>query len=238
MMANRRIIIDNGHGGRDPGACGFGLQEKDITLNLAQKIMRQLAQYPVEIILTRASNYTVSLEERVKMANQENAALFLSIHINAGGGTGFESYIHPAASVKTVNYQAKIHAAIMAFLRGEGVVDRGMKRKNFYVLRETKMPAVLCENLFIDNEKDVGLLKSETFLSDLAGAYVNGIVNALELEKYADTDNILPWAKNTVEKAVSIGLVANPELLNESEQKVLCWLDRLGLLERKVVAGE
>jgi len=233
MMASCRVVIDSGHGGRDPGACGFGLQEKDLTLNIAQKIMRQLAQYPVEVTLTRASDYTVSLEERIKMANQENAVLFLSIHINAEGGTGFESYIHPAARVTTITYQTKIHAAVIAFLRGEGVVDRGMKRKNFYVLRKTKMPAVLCENLFIDNEKDIGLLKSETFLNDLAGAYVNGIVKALELERYADTDNILSWAKNSINKAVSVGLVANPELLNESEQKVLVWFDRLGLLERR-----
>jgi N-acetylmuramoyl-L-alanine amidase len=191
MTPVARIVLDAGHGGKDPGAVAINLQEKELNLKITQKILKHFCHYPVEFILTRASDYTVSLEERCIIANQEKADLFLSLHVNAGGGTGFESFIHPHAFVTTRNYQTKIHTAVMNFLRGEGVRDRGMKRADFQVLRETKMPAVLLECLFIDNEQDAALLKSETFLNDLAGAIVQGIVRALELDKESSADEEL-----------------------------------------------
>lgn len=233
-----KIVIDPGHGGIDPGASGYGLKEKDITLKLAQEIMRHFLSYDdTEIVLTRASNVLVTLDQRCLIANQAQADMFLSIHVNAGHGTGFESYIHPGATIQTREYQAKIHAAVMAYLRGEGLRDRGMKEANFQVLRETKMPAVLLENLFIDNEKDTGLLKSEQFLNNLAGSIAQGVINALDLQKAgrSDKSNILPWAKDAVSKAIRIDLVNSPELLTVSEQKTLVWFDRLKLLEKKVI---
>ncbi|XOF34417.1 MAG: N-acetylmuramoyl-L-alanine amidase [Candidatus Electrothrix sp. YB6] len=80
----RRIVIDPGHGGKDPGATAFGLQEKDIVLNVAKKIRKILeTEYNYEVILTREGDTSLSLEERTAVANTKEADLFLSIHVNA-----------------------------------------------------------------------------------------------------------------------------------------------------------
>lgn len=185
MLENRHTVcLDPGHGGLDPGAVDNELREKDLTLVLAQKVAKFLGgQYQVEIALTRASDATVSLAERCQIANEKKADLFVSLHVNAGGGTGYESYVFPGATIGTHEKQRVIDRAVMAFLAGEGIPYRGAKRANFQVLRDTAMPAVLLECLFIDNPRDVGLLKSETFMRDLANAIAGGIANAMGLQK-------------------------------------------------------
>ena len=119
------------------------------------------------------------MQERAQFANDCNADLFLSIHVNAGGGTGFESYIYPGAKERTRKLRDIIHNAIIAL----PIRDRGKKEKNFCVLRETVMPAVLLECLFIDNEKDAALLIDEVFRDKLANEVAWGIAQALELEE-------------------------------------------------------
>ncbi len=80
----RRIVIDPGHGGKDPGAMAFSLKEKDITLAVAQKTAALLRdQYGLEVLLTRNTDRYLSLEERTAIANTKNADLFVSIHVNA-----------------------------------------------------------------------------------------------------------------------------------------------------------
>ncbi|MCI5131858.1 MAG: N-acetylmuramoyl-L-alanine amidase, partial [Candidatus Electrothrix sp. EH2] len=80
----RRIVIDPGHGGKDPGAVGFGLKEKDIVLNVAKKIRKILEKKNgYEVILTREGDVSLSLEERTAIANTKEADLFLSVHVNA-----------------------------------------------------------------------------------------------------------------------------------------------------------
>jgi N-acetylmuramoyl-L-alanine amidase len=80
----RRIVIDPGHGGKDPGAVGFGLKEKDIVLNVAKKIKKILEEKNgYEVLLTRDDDISLSLEERTAIANTKEADLFLSIHVNA-----------------------------------------------------------------------------------------------------------------------------------------------------------
>ena len=181
-----KIMLDPGHGGHDPGAVANGLREKDLTLDIAQRIRRILeAEYTgVEVRLTRETDTYLDLSERAKLANAWGADFFLSIHINAGGGTGWESYRYTSASAKTVAYQDAIHAEVMRAI-GAGVKDRGKKAANFAVLRETKMPALLTENMFIDNQKDVTLLRDPEFLEKLARGYVVGLEKALGLKKKA-----------------------------------------------------
>src|SRR5690606_33324558 len=101
------LMLDPGHGGHDPGAVAHGLREKDLTLDIAQRIRHMLeAEYEgVEVRLTRESDTDVSLSQRARMANQWGADFFLSIHVNAGGGTGWESYRFPSVPARTVTYQ-------------------------------------------------------------------------------------------------------------------------------------
>jgi N-acetylmuramoyl-L-alanine amidase len=178
-----RIVLDAGHGGNDPGAVANGLKEKDLTLTIVKHIGRMLGEYEnAEVFYTRTDDRYLSLEERAAIANKLKADLLISVHINAGGGTGFESYIYNGnVSAKTITYQNVIHAEIMKAIGN--VKDRGKKRANYAVLRLTNMPAILTENLFIDNANDAAKLKSEQFLLQIAHGHVQGIAKAFRLKK-------------------------------------------------------
>jgi N-acetylmuramoyl-L-alanine amidase len=177
-----KIHLDAGHGGKDPGAVGFELKEKDITLAIVKKIGKLLDQYKdVKVYYTRKDDRFLELSERAALANKADVDFFLSVHINAGGGTGFETFISSNASDKSVAYQNMIHPAIHQQL-GK-VKDRGKKRANYAVLRKTNMPAILTEVLFIDNPNDNKLLKEDDYLDKVAQGHVNGLVKAFGLKK-------------------------------------------------------
>ncbi|SEM90761.1 N-acetylmuramoyl-L-alanine amidase [Lihuaxuella thermophila] len=179
-----KIVIDPGHGGSDSGAVNGSYQEKNFTLAIGLKVRDYLAnRYQATLLMTRTTDQTVSLQERAALANSNNADYFCSIHINAGGGSGWESYIYDGpVSSQTVQWRDIIHNTVMGVIGPKyGVRDRGKKRANFYVLRETNMPAVLLENLFIDNANDLNLLRNSTFINDLSSAIGEGIAKALSL---------------------------------------------------------
>ncbi|WP_029761895.1 N-acetylmuramoyl-L-alanine amidase family protein, partial [Geobacillus thermodenitrificans] len=102
-----KFVIDWGHGGSDPGAVGNGLREKDLTMKIGKMIGDMLGEYEgVQVIYTRTDDRYLSLEERAEIANKAGADFFLSVHINAGGGTGFESYVYNGnVSQATIAYQ-------------------------------------------------------------------------------------------------------------------------------------
>jgi len=171
------------NGGSDPGACGNGLKEKDITLKLGQLVAVELKNYQVDVVMARDKDNDVTLIKRVQIANERKADLFLSLHVNAGGGTGFESYIDVGAAETTVGYQRIIHEAIKLYI--SPTPDRGKKvalNPRFYVLRYTHMPAVLLEILFIDHPEDAKYLGELQFLHDLAKAIAAGVIQALKIE--------------------------------------------------------
>jgi N-acetylmuramoyl-L-alanine amidase len=178
-----KIFIDPGHGGRDPGAVANGMQEKELALQIGLR-MRDilLNEYDgVQVRMSRDRDVFVSLEDRARMANNWGADYFVSIHHNAGGGTGFESFIHTSQASRTVALRNVVHDEIMRML--SGVRDRGKKAANFAVLRLTRMPAVLTENLFVDNANDARLLRDSAFLDRIARGHVNGLAKAFGLKK-------------------------------------------------------
>ncbi|KYQ88006.1 MULTISPECIES: N-acetylmuramoyl-L-alanine amidase [Thermoactinomyces] len=180
------VVIDPGHGGKDPGAIGFKINEKDVVLNLAKKLNDHLGQYEKAVVsLTRWDDRFLELSERAKFANDRNADLFISLHNNAASASahGFESFIYVNASTTTARYQTILHEQVMNYLAQVGIHDRGKKRANYAVLRETKMPAILLENLFITNEKENKLLKDDAFLDNLAAAIAVGIAKIFGLKK-------------------------------------------------------
>src|SRR5690625_4573912 len=143
-----KIYIDPGHGGNDPGAVGNGLREKDLTLDIAKRIRTYLNNnYSGHTIrMSRTTDKTMSLKQRTDDANRWGADYFLSVHINAGGGTGYEDYIYNqlANSSKTAKLRDTIHAEIVKAIGS--VENRGKKKANFHVLRESKMSAMLSED--------------------------------------------------------------------------------------------
>lgn len=133
--------------------------------------------------MSRSDDSFPSLSARTDEANSWGADLFLSLHINAGGGTGFESYIHTNTGGKTFEIQVAIHDEILEQIRGVGAQDRGRKRKSYHVLRETRMSSVLTENLFIDTKSDADKLKDSDFLERLARGHTNGLEKAFDLKR-------------------------------------------------------
>lgn len=179
-----KLYLDPGHGGTDPGATGNGLSEKDVTLDIALKIRSILVdQYEnVEVRMSRTGDSTKSLNQRTDEANAWGADFYLSIHINAGGGTGYEDYIYSGLSdsSRTAQYQDIIHAEVTKLNQ---LRDRGQKKANFHVLRESSMDALLSENGFIDNAQDAGLMKQASWRQNVAQGHANGIAKAFNLTR-------------------------------------------------------
>lgn len=177
------VKLDAGHGGHDSGATGNGLREKDITLKIAKRVGAILTNdyTGVKVSYTRTTDKYVSLSQRTKEANRENVDLFFSIHVNAGGGTGYEDYIYNGLKTNSPTDKARqtVHNEVKKVLAKYGIRNRGMKKANFHVLRETKMKAILVETLFIDNANDAKLLKNNNFLEDISQAYAAGLAKVL-----------------------------------------------------------
>ncbi|WP_405107102.1 N-acetylmuramoyl-L-alanine amidase [Micromonospora sp. NBC_01405] len=178
-----RVYIDPGHGGTDSGAVGNGLQEKNLTLAISLQVRDiLLANYSVDVRMSRTTDLTRSLAYRTDDANAWGANIFVSIHINSGGGTGFESYRYPSGGSGDLSLHNALHPRIISGMRSIGsVTDRGQKTANFHVLRESAMPAVLTENLFIDSVADTNLLKRADFITAVARAHAQGIAAYLGL---------------------------------------------------------
>ncbi len=179
-----KVAGDAGHGGSDPGACANGIQEKSINLVIMTRALDTLEKdyQDVQTLNIRNGDQTMSLKQRTDKANAWGADFYISVHNNAGGGTGMETYRLPGAYASTVKKQSIIHNEVMAYLKGFSVKDRGMKTANFHVLRETKMSAVLIECLFVDHPKDAALLKQTAVLNGIGDAIARGIAKAYGLK--------------------------------------------------------
>src|SRR5699024_10006948 len=143
----------------------------------------------------RTTDKYLSLTERANIANRNNVDLFVSVHINAGGGTGFESFIYNGkVSDATKKLQNTMHDAIMKQI---DVVDRGKKRANFAVVRQTRMPSILTENLFIDRKEDAAKLKDSKFIDKIAQGHADGIVSYFNLSNKGGTSKPIQKPKPT-----------------------------------------
>ncbi|MEG0372149.1 MAG: N-acetylmuramoyl-L-alanine amidase, partial [Clostridium sp.] len=172
MPGVRKVFIDPGHGGNDPGAIGNGLKENEVVLNIANKLGTLLTNSGISVKYSRRNNNYVELSERARQANEWGADLFVSIHANAFNGSayGTECYTHPTDSLATKQLSANVANIISSKL---GLYNRGHKEADFAVLRLTSMPAILVETAFIDNSRDANLLKQKE--SEFASAIYTAI---------------------------------------------------------------
>ncbi|ACK70230.1 N-acetylmuramoyl-L-alanine amidase [Gloeothece citriformis PCC 7424] len=175
------VVIDPGHGGKDPGAIGLGgLQEKDVILPISQEVSSILQQQGVQVMLTRNSDYFVTLQGRTAMANRAGADLFVSIHANAVGGgrtevNGLEVYYFNSRALAET-----IHRNIM---RSINMRDRGVRQARFYVLRTSRMPSSLVEVGFVTGSIDNANLRDPAFRSQMAQAIARGILEYIQRYK-------------------------------------------------------
>lgn len=172
------VVIDPGHGGRDPGATVGHLREKDINLAVAQRIHRALRLQGLPVSMTRLADRFVSLRERAD-AGVPPAQVLLSIHTDAAPhaqATGSTVFVSPNASPKALLFAGCIAAELAQLPIGA----RGIKPETFYLLHHTACPAVMVELGFLTHPEDRELLSCEEYQDRLAEAIARGVSEALQ----------------------------------------------------------
>ena len=176
------VVIDPGHGGKDPGAIGIGgLREKGVVMSISNQVARLLQQKGVQVRMTRSSDYFVSLPGRVQIANRAGADIFVSIHANSMGMSrpdvnGLETYYYSTGS----HLARTIHNTI---LRSVSIGDRRVRRARFYVLRKSAMPAVLVEVGYLTGRQDIVNLRSSRYHTQMARAIADGILQYIRQKR-------------------------------------------------------
>lgn|GEM_PF-355576 len=179
----RRVIIDPGHGGADPGAVRGRVYEKDINLDIAIRLRNLLVEAGAEVVMTRDDDISMELEERVEKANSSGADAFVSIHCNSvfdifPGGT--ETFYYNLAP-----YSQELGVLVHTYLlRSINLLDRKVKSRNLYVLRHTNIPAVLVEVAFLSNDYEFSRLQDTSFREKAAEGIFNGIEAYFRSEIY------------------------------------------------------
>jgi N-acetylmuramoyl-L-alanine amidase len=194
------VVLDPGHGGDDSGTPGRWGSEKNYTLDVALAARENLLRAGFKVQMTRATDKTVSLEERVAFANQFPNAVFISIHFNsARGGSGVESYAlapagvpsnaaseEHASSVETHwypgNSQDAANIALSAAVHGSilsrvSVFDRGVRHARFHVLRDISIPAMLVEAGFLNDQIDGPRVATRQYRARLGQAIAEAVTN-------------------------------------------------------------
>lgn len=173
------VVIDPGHGGKDPGAIGCnGVREKDVNLRIARRVTALLRQQGVEVRMTRNSDSFMELNDRAEVSNQVNARLFVSIHADSARNSAARGYtvFIPASRCAQSNPLA---SGILREFASTGMVNRGTRKADYRVLRLTKCPAVLVETGFLSNRLDARKLASDEYQLQCAVAISKGILEFL-----------------------------------------------------------
>lgn len=201
------IMLDSGHGGRDPGAVYNGRQEKDDTLRLALAVGEILQNHGITVEYTRTTDVYESPYEKAMEANNAGVDFFVSLHRNSfptdNVVSGVESLVYDLSGIKL-----QMAKNINEQLESIGFVNLGVKaRPNLIVLRRTKMPAVLVEVGFVNSNTDNQLFDDN--FNDIALAIASGILDTLEMNPTINSPNY----------RVQVGAFRNPtyanRLLNE-----------------------
>lgn len=185
-----RFVIEGGHayntaGKRLPDG---SMREWEFNNAVAVWVEKKLLEYQnvsVLFVSDKSGKEDVSLKERADKANAWGADAYVSIHANAfsakwNDANGIETYVYENPSAGSLELAEKVHSQLIL---ATGRKDRGVKREDFYVLRETNMPAILVECGFMTNQEEAVLLKSVEYREKVAQAIVNGLVLQYKLQK-------------------------------------------------------
>ncbi len=174
-------MIDPGHGGPDPGAIGIGgLREAEVVLDVSKRVKKLLTGKGVYVRMTRNNEVDLDLPPRVSIANRTDADIFVSIHANASRGkrrdiNGLETFYFRGWRGRLL--AKKIQKQILRV--SPGSPDRGVKQGRFYVIKNTRMPAVLVEIGFLTGRLDARRLEKSAHRKRIAFAIAKGILEYL-----------------------------------------------------------
>lgn len=178
------LLLDAGHGGKDPGTSGNGMQEKNLTLTIAQKIEQELQGSGIKVYMTRDSDVYPKNSTRAQTAN-DIADLMVSIHINSGPETanGTESLYQVHANDSSSRLTSKQLAEILqaSMISGTGNTNRGVKlRTDLLILNRTTVPSAIVEVVFITNTGDALKISNPAYQDQVAQAIADGIQEAVK----------------------------------------------------------
>src|SRR6266702_7051450 len=172
-VSSTTVVIDAGHGGYDRGGIpGQRVAEKEMTLDVAQRLKKALTANGYRVVMTRDSDVFVPLATRVAIANSYSNAIFVSIHFNSAnraGAGGIETYFYSRESLP-------LASAIHYFVAGGAPSsNRNVRRRGYYVLRKTSVPAVLVECGFLTNPTEAAYAQTASYRQKLAEEIAAGI---------------------------------------------------------------
>lgn len=187
----KKLVIDLGHGGSDPGAVGKNkTHEADVVLSIGKKLNELLKGYKLEVKFTRLTNKYLSLSERSNLANNFNSDYFLSIHVNSAKDKsvrGIEVWQYSKIDEKLNRFSSGLCEDISKIFN---VRNRGIKlSRDLSVLKNTKMPACLVEVDFISNIAAENDLKIENNIKAVASVIRDNLIELFELKK-VDSDRL------------------------------------------------
>ena len=176
VNAINTVVVDAGHGGHDRGgAPGQRVPEKPYTLDVALRLATTLRANGFRVLLTRDGDYFVGLRERCNLANAQPSAIFVSVHFNGAPRTaadGVETYYYSSQSAGLAN---AVHRRLLA---ATGLPDRHIRRRGFFVIRNTRPPAILVEPGFLSNAEDAARVSgSADYRQRIADAIARGIMD-------------------------------------------------------------
>lgn len=222
-----KVFIDPGHGGSDSGATGYGKNEKDINLEVSNKVKSILESRGIEVVMSRTTDVYLSLSERAELANNYGTDIFVSIHQNSASSltaAGIETYYHSnKAAHKPLSTEIQND-----LIRQTGAKNRGVKSANFGVLRMSNMTSSLVECGFISNVDEYYNLANSLYQDKLALGIANGIEKYLKTyinlgtgedegkeegttEEDKEQDNV---QEDIAPEVIATGVVYNTESLN------------------------
>ena len=192
------VIVDPGHGGKDPGAVSSIGHEKDFALKVAKLLQAQLKKRGFNVVLTRETDKSLTLTQRVEIANRYRNAVFISLHFNSGGrgrACGIETFTLSPVGVghygrgpkdsdfasKTGNNQDSANIALATavhstVVKGTARPDRGIRRARFSVLTGVRHPAILLEGGFLSHAHEARLIANSTYQNKLAFSIADAVV--------------------------------------------------------------
>jgi len=202
----KKLVIDLGHGGYDSGAVGKnGTKESDVVLNIGKYLDSMLKEVNLDIRFTRLSDKHLSLEDRVKFANDFKADYFLSIHINSCNDNtvrGVESWQYNNNDENLNAFSSNLCKDISSAFN---IRNRGVKySKNLYVLKNTSMKSVLIEVDFISNIFCENDLNDEENIKKIATIINNNILKLYDLKENKKVYKVCVGAYNSKDNAYNI----------------------------------
>lgn len=179
ILKNRVIVVDAGHGGTDPGASRNGVLEKNIVLDVAKRVETKLKASGANVLMTRKNDSFPSLQDRVDFSRQNYAETFVSIHVNAFSNStakGAEVFYDTSMNANGVESRYLATDIQKKIVQYADMYYRGVFDREFYVIRNQDIPAVLVELGFLTHGPDFAKLTSSAYLDKYAQAIVDGIV--------------------------------------------------------------